>query len=100
MIITFHNPVNHKGEMSTQVGTNRLILNSLERDDGGWFHLKLTLDRGEKTSGEDWTIAGEPFQRFAERVALIGPKGATVQNGGWGRFDAKQAYAELNFSPA
>ena len=97
--ITFHNPVNHKGEMSTQVGTDRLTLNSLERDNGGWFHLKLTLDRGEKTSDEDWTVAGEPFQRFAERVALIGPKGATVQNGGWGHFDAKQAHAELNFSP-
>ena len=98
--VTFHQPLGHAGDMSADVGPNKLLLKSFTRDESGQFKLVLVLSRGEKETDEHWKVLSELVGQFLMRVSVICPNGPVTQHNTGGA-DQRDNYVrtELMFPP-
>jgi hypothetical protein len=96
---TFHHPLGHTGDMTADLGPNKLILKSFTRDESGQFKLALVVSRGPAETDPRWNVIVRQFHRYVARVSLVCPNGVGRQISGG--TDQRDTYVktDLQFAP-
>jgi hypothetical protein len=108
--ITFNDPFANPRVLKAKVGPHTLTLEKPTGDPQTGYNVRLKFERGDvpgpnippdqkdPAAERRWSATAQPLGQFGAYIAMVGPKGETIQNGGSAGWSDREAHATVHFA--